>query len=64
MLRSYCTLAYLMVIAEKAAVKEKNQKKMDRTMHASCRLECRSQTDARGGCSFWFSCAGEVADNV
>lgn len=37
-----------MAMAESAAVKEKNQKKMERTMQTSCKVECRSHTDARG----------------
>lgn len=35
-------------MAENAAVNEKNQKKMERTMQTSCSLECRSQTEPSG----------------
>lgn len=38
-----------MAMAAKAAVNEKTQKKMERTMQNSCRLECLSQTERGWG---------------
>ena len=53
-----------MAMAERAAVNEKNQKKMERTIQTSCKVECRSHTDARGSGGWGSILINGVADPV